>query len=55
MPPKEEKRKGTPVVAQQVTNKASIYEDLCLIPGLAQWVKSLALMQLRSCIVVVVV
>ena len=30
---------GVPVVAQQVKNMTSIYEDMCLIPGLAQWIK----------------
>ena len=34
---------GIPVVAQQVTNPASIHEDAGLIPGLSQWVKDLVL------------
>ena len=34
---------GSPVVAQWVTSVTSIYEDTGLIPGLAQWVKDLAL------------
>ena len=34
---------GVPVVAQQVKHPASIHEDAGLIPGLAQWVKGLAL------------
>ena len=34
---------GVPVVAQQVMNLTSVYEDEGLIPCLAQWVKDLAL------------
>ena len=34
---------GVPAVAQEVINPASIHEDSGLIPGLAQWVKDLAL------------
>ena len=30
---------GVPVVAQQLTNPASIHEDVGSIPGLALWVK----------------
>ena len=36
---------GAPVVAQQVTNSTSIYEDVGLIPGPTQWVKDLVLPQ----------
>ena len=34
---------GVPVVAQQVKNPTSILENAGLIPGLAHWVKDLAL------------
>ena len=30
---------GVPIVDQRVKNLTSIYEDVGLIPGLAQWVK----------------
>ena len=35
---------GAPVVAQQVKNPTSVYEDEGLIPGLTQWVKDQALL-----------
>ena len=34
------------IVAQWLTNPTSIHKDVCLIPGLSQWVKDLALLWL---------
>ena len=33
------KKRGVPIVVQQVKNPTSVHEDMGLIPGLAQWVK----------------
>ena len=38
-------RRRIPVGAQRVKNQTSIHEDTGLTPGLAQWVKDLALLQ----------
>ena len=40
---KTKKHHGVPAVAQQVKNLTCIHEVAGLIPGLAQWVKDLAL------------
>ena len=34
---------GVPIVAERVTNLASIHEDTDPIPGLAQWAEDLVL------------
>ena len=35
---------GVPIVAQRAKNPTSVHEDMSSFPGLAQWVKDLALL-----------
>ena len=42
---KKKKILGIPIVAQGVNYPTSIQEDAVLIPGLAQWIKDPALLQ----------
>ena len=41
--PKEKTKIGVPIMPQWLTNPTGIHEDVGSIPGLAQWVKDLAL------------
>ena len=41
---------GVSIVAQQVNNPTNVHEDMVLIPGLAQWVKDLALLQAAAAV-----
>jgi len=39
---------GVPLVAQRLRNQHSVHEAAGLIPGLTQWVKDLALLQMAA-------